>query len=375
MALVRRGRRSWAPRAALAAAALCSSFLLLVDGAAAVLDRMPSAGRMTKAVVSAPASSGEGLRPLVGILTQPTSSDDPTPYIAASYVKFVEMGGARAVPVFHNGSSGDLAAQFSSINGLILPGGGSDVAKGSSLRVAAETLLALAVEANVAGDVFPVHGTCLGFELLALMITQDDGVLSKFDAEDFASELTPSGGQWAAGSRLFSRAAASLLARAADVSQAPLAMENHRAGLAPGAFAKYAALAVNWTLLTTSKDRAGASYVSSMEHKALPFSGTQWHPEKAAFEWTTEQHIPHSAEAIALTQAIANYLVDNARLSHHRPPSVAAERAMIFANYVPTFTAVYKEKAAKVAYAEARRLGRTLAQANDENLFDQMYFF
>lgn len=43
-------------------------------------------------------------RPIVGILTQPTSGGlrkYGSSYIAASYVKFIESGGGRAVPVLY----------------------------------------------------------------------------------------------------------------------------------------------------------------------------------------------------------------------------------------------------------------------------------
>ena len=100
-----------------------------------------------------------------------------------------------------------------------------------------------------------------------------------------------------------------------------------------------------------------------------------------AAQWTTEQHIPHSAEAVALTQAIANYLVAQARLSSHRPKDIKGERALIMANYEPTFTAVYEETRLEVARPTARKLGRPGALVaagepgeNDENLFDQIYF-
>jgi len=50
-------------------------------------------------------------RPIIGILTQP--SFDPISqwgesYIAASYVKYVESGGGRVVPVFHNSTTEEL---------------------------------------------------------------------------------------------------------------------------------------------------------------------------------------------------------------------------------------------------------------------------
>lgn len=63
--------------------------------------------------------------PVVGILTQPTprmGNGTEQLYIAASYVKYVEAGGARAVPVFSDRSEEELTLIFSKLNGLLVPG-------------------------------------------------------------------------------------------------------------------------------------------------------------------------------------------------------------------------------------------------------------
>ena len=44
-----------------------------------------------------------------------------------------------------------------------------------------------------------------------------------------------------------------------------------------------------------------------------PFYGTQWHPEKNSFEWTTFEAINHSKEAVLVTQYVANFFVDQGR--------------------------------------------------------------
>ncbi len=44
-------------------------------------------------------------------------------------------------------------------------------------------------------------------------------------------------------------------------------------------------------------------YISTMESKKYPYTATQWHPEKNAFEWGDKLHIPHSKEAIDVTYA------------------------------------------------------------------------
>lgn len=44
-------------------------------------------------------------------------------------------------------------------------------------------------------------------------------------------------------------------------------------------------------------------YISTMESKLYPFTATQWHPEKNAFEWGDKLHIPHSRGAVEVTHA------------------------------------------------------------------------
>jgi hypothetical protein len=63
--------------------------------------------------------------PVIGVLTQPWKAGKDSEellYIAASYVKYVEAGGARAVPVFSDRSAKELTSIFSKLNGLLVPG-------------------------------------------------------------------------------------------------------------------------------------------------------------------------------------------------------------------------------------------------------------
>ncbi|KAG0431365.1 hypothetical protein HPB47_021855, partial [Ixodes persulcatus] len=48
-------------------------------------------------------------------------------YIAASYVKFVELAGARAVPVFTNEPEDYYVNLFHAVNGILFPGGEADL--------------------------------------------------------------------------------------------------------------------------------------------------------------------------------------------------------------------------------------------------------
>ena len=49
--------------------------------------------------------------------------------------------------------------------------------------------------------------------------------------------------------------------------------------------------------------------IISATAKNYPIYGTQWHPEKNAFEWTTKEGINHSEHAVMITQTAAKFFV------------------------------------------------------------------
>jgi len=82
-------------------------------------------------------------------------------------------------------------------------------------------------------------------------------------------------------------------------------------------------------------------HCAAIESQAYPITGTQWHPEKNPFEWLRTpagERVPHSANAVRFSQAVANFLVGEARLSCHAPAGEEAEDAMMIYNYQPLFT-------------------------------------
>lgn len=55
---------------------------------------------------------------------------DKATYIAASYVKNLQMAGAQVVPIFYNQNYLQLEEQLSKINGVFFPGGEMPIAYG-----------------------------------------------------------------------------------------------------------------------------------------------------------------------------------------------------------------------------------------------------
>jgi hypothetical protein len=88
----------------------------------------PSSSSSSSSPPSPPAAPPAPPRPLIGILSQPKywtgAPAAPGGYIAASYVKYLEAAGARAVPIlFNEANTATLARKFAAVNGVLLPGG------------------------------------------------------------------------------------------------------------------------------------------------------------------------------------------------------------------------------------------------------------
>ncbi|KAK9830880.1 hypothetical protein WJX81_001350 [Elliptochloris bilobata] len=317
---------SWRTCLLLAALAACST---LSAATRLRLNELAAAS-----AVIAGTQSTENDRPLIGILSQPGS---PAPkgssYIAASYVKFVESAGARVVPIKYDAPREEIEARVGKVNGLLLPGGSAPITPGHLFYDTVSFLVNLTIAANDAGEYFPLHGTCLGLEALAIVIASGSRVLEHYNSDDFPSALllTPD----AKGSRFFDGMPPGVVA---SLQASPIAMENHQQGLSAAAVDKHPKLKDFFKVTSLATDRDGGVYVSSMEARDYPITATQWHPEKNAFEFAAHLHIPHSPAAVEVTHAVAMFFVGEARKNGRAPANQAELDDLMIYNWPPTFT-------------------------------------
>ncbi|KAG2441123.1 hypothetical protein HXX76_003975 [Chlamydomonas incerta] len=292
------------------------------------------------ATVSDVPTKYKNTKPLIGVLTQPCHDCPGKSYIAAGYVKWIEMGGGRAVPVRFYSSDSELRRLFNSLNGLVFPGGLTWLWLDSPYVIAARKLFNWALEANNKGDVFPIHGTCLGFQLLHILasnISRNDLLV---DTDSVAHPTTLRWTPEAAGSRLFGGLAPDLHDKLAD-PKFNIALENHMYGIPPSFYQKFPILAKWYKPLSTTLDRNGTEYISTMEGVKYPFFGTQWHPEKPPYEFGMEE-VPHSLDAIRVSQHLSNVFLEAARMSSHKPESKEEELAMEIYDTAPIFSARFE---------------------------------
>ncbi|KAM4687954.1 gamma-glutamyl hydrolase [Discoglossus pictus] len=273
-------------------------------------------------------------RPIIGILAQETHFDNLLPYgksyIAASYVKTLESAGARIVPIKIHLSEQEYVKIFSSINGVLFPGGGVDLQYSEYGRVA-KILYDLAIKSNDKGDYFPIWGTCLGFEELTVL-TSGEVLLTLTNTEGVSLPLNFT--ENALKSRLFKYMPHYLYQ---SVAKNHLTANFHGWSLSVQNFTENEKLKKFYNVLSTNSDES-VEFISTFEAYHYPIYGTQWHPEKSPFEWKKTSDISHSVEAMHLAFYMAEFFVNEARKNSHQFPNEAQEQEALIYNYNPVYT-------------------------------------
>ena len=118
---------------------------------------------------------------MIGIITQPLPDsllEDPrfagkTDYIMEAYTIFMEAAGARVIPIISTDDQATTDAKLKQVNGVLFPGGSGDY------LAIGEYIFNYAIEENDQGRFFPLWGTCLGYENMAIFASDSGDVLTK----------------------------------------------------------------------------------------------------------------------------------------------------------------------------------------------------
>uniref|UniRef100_A0A3P8U0I9 folate gamma-glutamyl hydrolase n=1 Tax=Amphiprion percula TaxID=161767 RepID=A0A3P8U0I9_AMPPE len=273
-------------------------------------------------------------RPVIGVLTQIVSDDVMKPfgrtYIPASYVKYLESGGSRVMPIRLTLTTAEYENIFKKINGLLFIGGAVDLETSDFARVA-KIFYRLALMANDAGDFFPIWGTCMGLQLLTVLVAGEN-LLTDTLAENVALPLNLT--TEAHSSRMFEGFPDKLMTA---LTQEPLTGNFHHFGVTVQNFQENKKLNSFFSLLSTNVAENGAHFISTIEGKRYPFYGVQWHPEVNRFQWDRKKNYPHSAHAVQLSSLLAEFFVDEGRRSLHRFDNPEEEASSLIYSYTPVY--------------------------------------
>ncbi|XP_061926241.1 zgc:171566 [Entelurus aequoreus] len=288
---------------------------------------------LTACVCSAARIPQLNQRPIIGVLAQQVLPFDHnatgSSYIAASYIKYLESAGARVVPIRVNHTEEEFAKIFSSINGLLLPGGDVDIQNSPHTR-AAKILYKLALKANDDHDYFPIWGTCQGFQQLTVL-TANKHLLTLTDTKGVVLPLTFTPD--ASSSRLFRDFPKDLMN---SLAQENITSNFHKWSLSLQNFSQNAKLKKFYKVLSTNTD-GKKDFISTMEAYNYPFYGVQWHPEKTPFEWVDKPGMVHSPSAVRASFYTASFFVSEAMKSQHSFSSPAEEEQALIYNFPPIF--------------------------------------
>eukprot|EP00033_Pygsuia_biforma_P002643 GCRY01002923.1.p1 GENE.GCRY01002923.1~~GCRY01002923.1.p1 ORF type:complete len:375 (-),score=31.91 GCRY01002923.1:11-1009(-) len=288
-------------------------------------------------------------RPVIGILTQDWFYEQDlnkgSQYIAASYVKYAESGGARVIPISYLWSHEQLRQAFELTDGLLLAGGMMDPVPHKVFRTehneiyknTTAFLLNWAMNESNEGRPYPVLGICLGFEYLPYIVNGEQDIFDLYDAEDLRLPLEISIDPKT--SRLLSHLSSETVE---TLRTEAVTINYHDLGILPKTFEDSQFLSEFFTVLSTNVDRKNKPFVSMIEGKHYPFYGLQWHPEKNAFEWCPREDLPHSATGVRATQEIADFFISEAR--RHSADDPAKDKrvdAFSIAHYTTTYTYDY----------------------------------
>lgn len=202
----------------------------------------------------------------------------------------------------------------------------------------------------LSADVFPIWGSCQGFQLMHLLAAQPKNHSDVLKCEIYNSTNLPLSLDFtdaAPTSKLFGPA--TLLPSIVDgASMHPtiyeaLATQNitmnlHNCGVNPRDFYADPVLPKFYEVLSTNVDTKGLPFVSTIEGINYPFWAAQWHAERMQFEWDTPELLAHNAQAIAAHSYVAQRWMMQARQSMHKFPSAEAELASLIYSYQPTYT-------------------------------------
>ncbi|CAF1668513.1 unnamed protein product [Rotaria magnacalcarata] len=289
----------------------------------------------------------ENSRPIIGILTQPASSiwqtSNRTTYLAASYVKYVESTGAQVVPIRMYQPIDYYLHLFNSLNGVLFPGGDFS---NEYFYVAKLFYTWSLKEFDETSKLFPVWGTCLGFEVLLMLTRSSIDILEPCKGYDFATELTfMPGYDFATELTFMPDAADSQLLGSSLPLNIKNALQNdsttanyHNFCMRPTNFSADPMLSTFYKMLSISPDLEGKTFVSTIESRRYPIFGVQWHPEKNGFEWRVNTTIPHTSNAVKVMQYTANFLTNQTRQNMNHFESIEDETKYLIYQYTSEFT-------------------------------------
>lgn len=306
---------------------------------------------------------------VVGILSIPTTASaslGATSYIPQSYVKWIEMQGARVVPIQFDLPPQMINVILNQIDGVLFIGGAIErnVIEKNHYKYLASMryITAKIIEQNLNGNHFPIFSICLGFELLPI-VAMDSNVSRQSDAflnNSKISDFTHIGESNMKFTNLTQEEEAMMCTTPLhkDFNQKDkydFENENSIYNYHNKSFLmdeKYMEEYEQFLKVVTYTEHNKKKYVSMYQFKSLPFYGVQFHPEKILYEFIKEG-IPKSQNAIRLSQKLCSIFIRECQKNYNLHVFGVSNDANFF---IENYDLLSRENALKILFPEKTKV-------------------
>ena len=307
---------------------------------------------------------------VVGVLSIPTSagaSIGATSYIPQSYVKWLEMHGARVVPIMFDIPKQMINVLLNQIDGLLLIGGSIEslVVQKSHYRFLStlKYIVNKINHFNLIGNHFPIFSICLGFQLLPMICNECDvekmsdhyvnhkkiSFLRKYGPEPITFTSVESRDM------LVSRPMQDCFTSKEknEISNEPsTAMIHNKSFIMNAPYMKEYEKFINVTATSMVKDK---KYMAAFQFKSLPYYGVQFHPEKVFFEHIQEE-IPHNSCSKMLSSKLCKMFLKECSKNYNVHVLGVNDDANFF---IENYDLLSRENAIKILFPHRSKLYNT----------------
>ena len=267
--------------------------------------------------------------PIIGILTLPMTYgkyDHAHSYLAQSYVKWIEMCGGRVVPIQYDLEAPVLLSLLSQCNGFLMTGGQVDNHMISreyhDFMTAVKTSFNYIRGENLRGNYYPIFAICLGFQILG-MLSKDPNMTSITQRYENHTGISYTYARNYTARNIFQKGnfrLSKIFTKKEKEWQAknPSVVENHGLGFFPHTdYMKTYKKQWDIVSLAPEKHPKKRKYINMFEFKHYPFYGTQFHPEKAIFEWRGKG-ISHEYRVRNISTKLGDFFIDECRKNKNK---------------------------------------------------------
>ena len=179
-----------------------------------------------------------------------------------AYIDWLEASGARVVPLLTTDDISVNREKLTKLNGVLFPGGDTDYLDLGNY------IYNFAIQENDAGRFYPIWGTCLGFENLAIFASDSKSPLSNLESDEHSLILNFYEDPLETG--MFS-----LSDDPHYYEKEAMTYNSHSFGLSPDVFKTDKGLSKMFIPTSWSHDEeSGDTFVASMESADYPFYAT-----------------------------------------------------------------------------------------------------